>query len=307
MPSAAMKPRKIPSYPLSDYVPPSIAELGIFVERFEVLETRITRPSGAHRHEHFELFWLRGPAEHINDFERYRLPAGRPSFILVSPGQVHFWKCTEAIRGTMISFTSAFFDGREPPPSSLLDYGFVHRTEYPPVLTADAKLAAELEPLIARCEREFATRDDRWLEVIRSVLHILLASAARGYLRLAPKPLPTERTQQLLPRLRALVEAKFRTHSSVAAYARDLGVTPGHLNDVVRELTGGTAGELIRSRILLEARRLLFHSELSVSEIAYHLGFADPSYFAKTFRKATGQAPGDFRVTIRKDHQTARG
>ncbi|HEY0943839.1 MAG TPA: AraC family transcriptional regulator [Opitutaceae bacterium] len=301
-----MKARKIPSYPLSDYVPPSIAELGIFVERFEVLETQITRPPGAHRHEHFELFWLRGPAAHFNDFERYPLPADRPSFILISPGQVHFWDCTEAIRGTLISFTSAFFDGREPPPSTLLDYGFVHRTEFPPVLTVDAAFAAEAEPLIARCEREFATRDEGWIEVMRCLLRLLLAGASRAHRRLATAPVTTERSQHLLQRLRAQIEAKFRTHSSVAAYARELGVTPGHLNDVVRELTGGTAGELIRTRILLEARRLLFHSELSVSEIAYHLGFADPSYFAKTFRKATGQAPGDFRAAIRKCHQTLR-
>ncbi|WP_306301492.1 helix-turn-helix domain-containing protein [Verrucomicrobium spinosum] len=77
-------------------------------------------------------------------------------------------------------------------------------------------------------------------------------------------------------------------------------MTAGHLNDVVRQFTAGTAGELIHARELLEARRLLMHTELSVSEIAYRLGYKDPSYFARVFRKSTGQAPADFRAAIRE-------
>lgn len=301
-----MRPRKIPSYSLATYTSPDIAEQGVFAERFEVLETQLTRPAGVHRHEHFELFWLRGPAVHINDFERYPLPADRPSFILVSPGQMHCWRGTAAIKGTMISFTEGFFDGREPPPSALPNYGFVHRTAYAPVLAADDRLIAEAEPLIARCEQEFAAREDRWTEVIRSSLHILLASAQRAWQRAAPVPVAAQGSRLLLQRFQAAIEARFRTQSSVAAYARDLGISAGHLTDVVHTLTGGTAGELIRARILLEARRLLFHSDLSVSEIAYQLGFEDPSYFAKTFRKATGHAPAAFRAQFRENYPSVR-
>lgn len=301
-----MKPRQVPSYSLNTYTSPAIAELGIFVERFEVLETQITRPSGLHRHEHFELFWLRGPAVHVNDFERFKLPAAQPSFILVSPGQMHFWRGTEAIRGTMISFTESFFDGRQPPPSSLLDFGFVHRTAYPPVLLADPALTAEAEPLIARCEHEFATREERWPEVIRASLHILLATVQRAWQRSAPVPGTAQKSRRILQRFQAEIERQFRTQASVADYARSLGITAGHLNDTVSELTGDTAGALIRSRILLEARRLLFHSELSVSEIAYQLGFEDPSYFARTFRKATGHSPAAFRTAFRENYSSVR-
>lgn len=300
-----MKTRKVPSYPLSTYNSPVVAERGIFVERFEVLETQLNRPSGVHRHDHFELFWLRGPAVHVNDFERYALPAKKPSFILVSPGQMHFWHGTEAIKGTMISFTEGFFEGREPPPSGLLEYGFVHRTAFPPVLVADAQLVAEVEPLIARCELEFATRNERWAEIIRASLHIFLASVSRAYQRAKTVPPALQKSQRLLQHFHARIEAKFRTQSSVSAYARDLGITAGHLSDIVRELTGGTAGELIRTRSMLEARRLLIHSELSVSEIAYSLGFEDPSYFAKTFRKASGHSPGDFREEFRENYLSA--
>lgn len=292
----------IPAYPLTDYVPPAIAEQGISVSRFEILNKVFNRPAGVHRHEHFELFWVKGPAEHFNDFRRFTIRAGQPTFVFVSPGQLHRWEGTDAIRGTLISFTAAFLDGREPPPGALQDYGFVHTREFPPVLPADASFLAEAKSLIARCEQEFSQKGEGWQEAIRSLIRVLLVCAQRAYRRSdLPQP-PSARPRHLLREFQAMVEESFRTKSAVADYAQPLGVSAGHLSDLVRELTGGTAGELIRSRILLEARRLLFHSELSVAEIAYHLGFEDPSYFGKVFRKAVGQSPADFR----KNYQTHR-
>ncbi|MDB6080659.1 MAG: AraC family transcriptional regulator, partial [Akkermansiaceae bacterium] len=87
-------------------------------------------------------------------------------------------------------------------------------------------------------------------------------------------------------------------------YAKMLGVTSGHLNDTVSAQTGRPAGALIRERILLEARRLLLHSELQIAEIAYHLGFGDPSYFARFFRREDGRPPGDFRMEIREKYRS---
>lgn len=296
--------REIPDYPLSDYVPQEIAELGIYVGRFEVLNSTMDRPPGMHRHEHYELFWLHGPAEHFNDFEHFRLPAERPSFILVSPGQLHRWEGSDDIRGTLISFTTAFFDGREAPPSRLLRMGFVNRMAYPPVLTADAELEKDATPLVKRCELEFAHRGEQWADALRYSLRLLLLLAERAWQRQQPEPPEAGRSRELLQRFQAEVENRFREQLSIAAYAKLLGVSAGHLNDIVRQLTARTAGELVQSRELLESKRLLMHSELSVSEIAYHLGYKDPSYFARVFRKATAQSPADFRGTIREKCRT---
>lgn len=307
VPCIMAETRDIPDYPLTDYVQPEIAELGLYVGRFEVLNTQMDRPPGMHRHGHFELFWLHGPAEHFNDFEHFKLPAERPSFILVSPGQLHRWEGADDIRGTLISFTTAFFDGREPPPSRLMQLGFVNRMCYPPVLTADADLEEDVTPLIARCEQEYASRGEGWMEVCRHSIRLILLLASRAWLRHQPEPRETGRSRELLQRFQAEVENSFRQPMSVASYARRLGVTAGHLNDVVRQFTAGTAGELIHARELLEARRLLMHTELSVSEIAYQLGYKDPSYFARVFRKSTGQAPADFRTAIRETCRAGAG
>lgn len=299
--------RTIPSVPLGCCTAGGgAADQEVFVGRFELVDTRCVRVAEAHRHDHFELFWLRGPGVHANDSRRFELPAERPSLVLVGPGQVHRWEQRAEIRGTVVSFTGAFFDGREPPPSTLADYGFAYQGGLPPVLPAEPELEAEVAPLVARCEREYAERAPRWAEAIRAALRLILASALRAHRREVPPPEAAGAGREIVRHLQELVEAKFRRQSSVAAYARELGVSAGHLNALVREASGETAGELIRARILLEARRLLIHTELTVAEISYHLGYEDPSYFAKAFRRANGRSPGAFRAAIREDYRTIR-
>ena len=186
-----------------------------------------------------------------------------------------------------------------------MQMGFVSRRCYPPVLTADAELGREVAPLIERCEQEFDTRGDQWMDVARHSIRMILMLAGRAWLRQRPGLRETSRARELLLRFQIEIENHFRESHSVASNAKKLGVTAGHLNDTVRQLTGSTAGELIRARQLLEARRLLMHSELSVSEIAYHLGYKDPSYFARAFRKATEMSPAEFRNSIREKCRTS--
>ena len=66
---------------------------------------------------------------------------------------------------------------------------------------------------------------------------------------------------------------------------------------------GRSAGEMISSRIMLEAKRLLFHTTSDISEIAFDLGFEDPSYFTRTFKLFEGKTPTEFRDDIYKKYQ----
>ncbi|MCB1329814.1 MAG: AraC family transcriptional regulator, partial [Maritimibacter sp.] len=74
-----------------------------------------------------------------------------------------------------------------------------------------------------------------------------------------------------------------------------LGVTPTHLSRVMRGATGQPATAAIQDRIIREARRNLAYSNLSVSQIAYGLGYDDPAHFSRVFRRATGLSPSEFR------------
>ncbi|WP_242692211.1 helix-turn-helix domain-containing protein [Aridibaculum aurantiacum] len=79
-----------------------------------------------------------------------------------------------------------------------------------------------------------------------------------------------------------------------------LYVTPNHLNALCKDVTGRPAGELIRDRVLLEAKRLLINAKMSISEIALELDFTDNSYFTKFFKKYEGVTPEVFRKQIIK-------
>lgn len=91
------------------------------------------------------------------------------------------------------------------------------------------------------------------------------------------------------------LERTFAREHQVAAYARELGVTPGHLSVLTRRAFGRSAGRLIRDRLAAEARRLLLCSDRPVAEVGREIGFEDPSYFVRFFRRETARTPKAFR------------
>jgi AraC-like DNA-binding protein len=121
--------------------------------------------------------------------------------------------------------------------------------------------------------------------------------AAEGPVRKSSRP------AVLVRRFQQEIERNHRNWRTLEPYAKELGVTVNHLNDVVRGETGQAAGEHVRQRRLLDAKRLLLHSTLSVSEIGYELGFEDPSYFSRFFRRYEALTPAEFRKEIREKYQ----
>lgn len=99
----------------------------------------------------------------------------------------------------------------------------------------------------------------------------------------------------LLKSFQQLIEKHCTTLRLPKEYAGLLHITPNHLNALCKEMLGIPAGEVIRNRIVLEAKRLLINLSLSIAEIAYTLNFEDNSYFTKFFKKQAGLTPEEFR------------
>lgn len=95
-----------------------------------------------------------------------------------------------------------------------------------------------------------------------------------------------------------LIEAHHTEQHQVAWYARRIGVTPAHLNAIAQTLAGKSALQLIHERLLLQARRELMYTPRSVHLIADTLGFADPAYFTRFFKRLTGTSPKAFRRAL---------
>jgi AraC-like DNA-binding protein len=105
----------------------------------------------------------------------------------------------------------------------------------------------------------------------------------------------------VLRNFQKLIDLHYKEKKLTKDYAALLYVTPNHLNALSKDVTGHSAGELIRNRVLLEAKRLLVNAEMNVSQIADELEFADNSYFSKFFKKYVGVTPEVFRKQITKN------
>ncbi|UVM54936.1 helix-turn-helix domain-containing protein [Pseudomonas sp. B21-012] len=130
---------------------------------------------------------------------------------------------------------------------------------------------------------------------LRSLINLLVVWISRQCLQRHGQGLAVARGREYLQSFNTLVEAQFRQQPSVEALAHEVGISVAHLNSICRELAGQSALQIIHQRLLLEAKRELIYTSLSIKQLADSLGFADPAYFSRFFRRLTGKAPSDFR------------
>jgi AraC family transcriptional activator of pobA len=100
----------------------------------------------------------------------------------------------------------------------------------------------------------------------------------------------------LVARFRALIEERYRSGAPTAAYAQALAVTPARLRHACLRVAGAPPARLLRDRMLMEARRALLYSNMTVAEVGFSLGFDDPAYFSRFFAKGVGAPPRRFRA-----------
>jgi len=250
----------------------------------------------AHRHRNlFQILLIaRGSGEMT--FEAAVLPFAAPAAILVAPTIAHGFKFTPQVtNGWVVSFT-------EDVAAALGDRtgGAVSRLKAlaaNPVIPLAA--AEEAERLAARCgelqEEAFLAREGHRL-AMRGLLALIAIDVARlAASRARSGAVTLKPVDATVEALGKLVEEHFRQQRLLGFYAEKLAMTPDRLNEHVKRAAGVTAGHLIRQRVLTEAKRQLVFTAQPIHEIAYELAFADPSHFARFFRKQTGMTPQAFR------------
>ncbi len=157
-------------------------------------------------------------------------------------------------------------------------------------------LQSLLQLLAQEYERQEAFRSQLLEALAIAILALLLRQpesaleAEGGGQRAVPAPASAH-----LAGFSAEIEQSFRRHAPLAHYASRLGVSVAHLNALCRQYAGRSALGMIHERLLLEARRNLVYTAMTVREVADMLGFADPAYFTRFFRRATGMSPTQFR------------
>ncbi|MFJ9553225.1 helix-turn-helix domain-containing protein [Nocardiopsis sp. NPDC101807] len=249
----------------------------------------LSRAPFPHRHTFHEIVHVTaGDGEHVIDLRRW--PITPPNLGILTAGQMHHWAGARGVDGHVVLLEDAFLLDR-PEDRRLLRRLAAERPWRALSPEASAGVAGVLDEMLG----EFRDRGPGMASVLRAYLHILLTRAARSADRAPapPRPGPAERFLRLLDGPAAA------SGMSVAEAAAGLGVTPGHLADAVKEATGRTPGELLRGARALEAKRLLAGTGLTVAAVARAVGFTDPAYFCRFFRRETGSSAGEFRRRAR--------
>ena len=170
----------------------------------------------------------------------------------------------------------------------------------PVPLRVDVRQRHELGALFSLLSDRYAeVGDESSREVVRRLAGAVAAvvmEAVRQAARLRPQP---RRYVDIMLRFRKLLQAGLREYRSPARYAAALHISEPYLNEAVRAVTGMSAEKYIRSEIVLEAKRLLCHTDGSVKEIAGELGFGDCTYFSRLFARTAGMSPALFRAKYR--------
>jgi AraC-like DNA-binding protein len=249
-----------------------------------------------HRHPHFEIFWVR-KGRGVLALEREIIEVSPRSLLIIGPGDVHFWTETQRLEGATVAVSELFTS------ASNFSLPFSQLTSF---LQPNGSRIIRLSPLedalignvfeIIKDSGDVGSNFDQH-EVLKALLLILFSKihgfhVGRGASNtdLAVTPLARDFKQALLtecPRL-----------TTVKEFADHLKVSRSYLHRAVLHDTGRTPSDLIRDRIVFEAKRLLLHTDNSLKEIAQHLGFRNASYFSSFFRRHTELSPKSFRSKL---------
>jgi AraC-like DNA-binding protein len=294
-------PNSIALYPMSAYTQ-GIRKPGQFhVIPFEDGQNPQLNRFVPHRHDFFEIIWLRtGNGQVRSDLRSY--PVTPRTLFFTSPGQIHAWELKGEARGKIASFSEEFFAVSSENPGLLGKMPFLYSGGLDPILHLDEKEGARIDRAFRQLDAEAGEPAPGRDDLVRAYVTIILTLARQFFARRTTEPAASPPAADLLARrFRQALEEHFPRLLEVSEYADLLRVSRTHLNEHLHREAGRTASEIIHERIVLEAKRLLAHTSLTGAQIAHRLRFQDPSYFGRFFRRTTGQTPGEFRDHAQTD------
>ncbi|GAA0242175.1 AraC family transcriptional regulator [Cryptosporangium japonicum] len=238
---------------------------------------------------HHLLTLERGTLRHVVDFADHTVEPG--GWLWVRPSQVHQWGDLAGAEGTLVLFEPDFLDPATVVAARLND------AYAPTVYEPDAPEQQRLAAAAGHLAHAFGDPGTVPLDVRQAVLRHLLAVLV---LRLAHVPGGTgpEASETFL-RFRDAVERTFTRTRRLEDYARTLGYSARTLTRATQAAAGVNAKDFIDRRTILEAKRLLAHSEQTAAQVAARLGFSSATNFTKYFHQRTGTTPIAFRASVR--------
>jgi len=215
----------------------------------------------------------------------------------VGKGQVHQFVQANQINGYVVRFTDDYLHDFSPSLDGSFESILFRKVNSVRFIKLDKKETDNLDKWFGLVFQEFTDANHSGSQaVIGHLLHILLLKLEDA---LRSSDLPSRQVDAidngLYSSFLRQLEESYKVHHEVVFYANALNVTPRQLSDHCKQQTGKLPKYVVEERLILEAKRYLAFSHQSVKSIAFDLGYDDPSYFSKVFKRHTGYSPKDFR------------
>ncbi len=255
---------------------------------------RNQNPDEPHRHNFYTILVIKkAKGLHKIDFNRYDLSDKQIYFI--APGQVHQVIEKEKPQGYTMNFSCDFLIQNNIPLSFVSSLHLFHDYGKSPPLLINKEQFKVIENFSEQLFSLFHS-DIRMKNLsIGSYLKLLLIEC-NNICDMDPNEFDVDTSVDNLVRsFKISVDKNYKQEHFTNFYAGKLNITPDHLNRCIKSKTGKTAKEYIQTRIVTEAKRLLYFTDLSNKEIGYELGFSEPANFSAFFKKNTQFSPSKFK------------
>ena len=241
----------------------------------------------SHRHDGHSFFLLESGTVHLEiDFLQYVI---RPSSVIyIHPDQVHHTVASENVALSSWAITNENLN---------LEYLKLLEAITPArPLVLDQDTFCLISEAVSLCLKFSERKHDKlYHSVLKDSCNALVALVASQYLESARSTDKLSRFEIVTKAFRETLERNYTLAKRPAAYAQTLNISTPYLNECVKNTTGYSVSHHIQQRVILEAKRLLYHSDKSVKEIAADLGYDDYPYFSRLFSKTTGMTALAFR------------
>lgn len=283
---------------ISDDLPFEVIPL---TEYLEQQEEKATLP---HTQDFYQIIWFKsGSGVYTVDFNEYEVFENAIFFI--AKNQVHCFSSLNKSDGFVINFDEAFLVQKDGDVDFFLKCNLFNNPYQIPSCCVGSGWEYKLDEYIAQMQVELSEKKSYGKEeLLRLYLKAFLIQVQRRKHQLEEiesgfNPFPVNEKRNLLVQFVNAVDENFNRNFTVSQYADLLHISSRTLSNLTLQLLQKRPIQVVQERIILEAKRLLLHSELSVKEIADRIGFEDPAYFVRYFKKHTKLSPTNFRKSVR--------
>jgi AraC-like DNA-binding protein len=256
-----------------------------------------------HLHDFYSIFWIEhGEAIHATEFVEYSLK--EDTILFVPPGLKHRMYIDKSVGGIYILFNEDFIRYNRKNHVPLKEYRLFNNPDFKSLIKVLPGKREKLANITSLIFDEIQNSDNYSQDIVLNLLNLFLLESRRIFDE-QNQELPeqtNETPDTTIIKFKQLIEDHYVAEKKVSAYADMLHINSSCLNELTKRTTGITAGELIRNRVIDETKKLLYSTNSSGKEIAFQLGFDDPAYFSRFFRKYTAQTLKEFRDHSRKKY-----